>query len=349
MTIEPNFYMLAPYAVTETELVSGPPDAEDQVYNAGTTYAIGDEVWYSGKVFRSKVDSNIGNTPVDGVNWADLGTVDEGASVWASGTTYSTGDFAVYEGQLWKSAADTNTGNTPAITSAQWVRQGATNRFKAFDSFLDDEASLTDGLTYSLEFASFVSQMALMRAAGNTARVTVTDDTEGVVYDQTFSLIDDSGIIDAWEYCFGPFIYIETILVEDMPPYANADLQIVIDGDECSVAQIVVGVGVPFGAVAVGAQAGIESYSLKERGDFNRATIVARPYSDTAIFPLKIPTLQTGYVKRRLAERDSLATLYFMSGGAPYAMIAYGFFKDFDILHATSVVSDISLEIEGLG
>lgn len=347
--IEPNFFMLAPYAVTETELVSGPPDAESQIFDDAGTYQAGDLVWDAGSVFRSKVDDNTDDTSVT-ASWDDLGEVDEGALAYNAATTYALADFAVYEGQLWKSAVAGESGNTPSATSTKWVRQGATNRFKAFDGFLQDAASLSGGLTYRLEFTDYVSQMALLRATGTTARVTVTDSTDGLVYDQTFPLIDDSGIIDAWEYCFGPFLFIDTVLVEDMPPYASADIEITISTDStATIGQIVAGAGVPLGAVTTSASAGIESYSIKDRDDFNRTTIVARPFSDTAIFPLKIPTLQTGFVKSRLAAREAKASLYFMSDGAPYAMIAYGFFKDFDILHATPVISDITLEIEGLG
>lgn len=349
MTIEQNFKMLAPISVTGAELTSGPPDAENQVYDAGATYETGDEVWYAGNVFRSLVDSNTGNTPVDGANWSDLGEVDEGAAEYDASTTYGLDEYAVYQGALWKSAEASNTGNTPSEVGTEWTRQGATNRFKAFDSFLQDEAELSGGVNYTLTFADLVTDIAILRAGGNTATVTMTDVTDDEVYNETFPLQDDSGIIDAWAYCFDPFVFIDTVLVEGLPPYAGAEIGVTIDGATTSVAQLVFGASLALASVKVGTAAGIESYSLKDRDSFNRAIVAKRPYSDTVDFDLAVPALQVGYMKRRLAERDALPTLYYMSDGALYGAVAYGFFQNFDILHSTPVIADCVLEIEGLG
>lgn len=345
---DPNFNMLAPLAVTETEIVSSIPDAENQAYAGGTTYSTGNLVWHAGKVFRSKVNSNTGNTPVEGANWSDLGEVDEGALEYDAGTTYSLEAYAVYLGQLWKSAVAGESGNTPSAASVKWTRQGATNRFKAFDGFLQDAATLDGGISYVLTFADLVTDIAILRASGATLGITMTDAAEGEVYSETFELQDHSGIIDAWEYCFAPFIFNESVLAR-LPPYAGAEITISLDGEYVSVGQIIAGAGLAFGTVKVGTSVGIESYSIKERDEFNRSIVVARPYSDTASFDLAIPTEQAGYVKGRLALQEAKPALYYMTDGANYGAIVYGFFRDFDILHSTPVIADCVLEIEGLG
>ena len=40
----------------------------------GATYAQGDTVTYNSRLFISKVNGNVGNTPTEGANWALLGT-----------------------------------------------------------------------------------------------------------------------------------------------------------------------------------------------------------------------------------------------------------------------------------
>ena len=345
----PNFNVLAPLAVTGTELVSGIPDAENQIYNAGTTYATGDLAWDAGKVFRSKVDSNTGNTPVEGANWADLGEVDEGALAYNAGTTYALNDYAVYQGQLWQAAVAGESGNTPSATSVKWTRIGATNRFKAFDGFLQDTAQLSGGIPFVLEFADLVTSIAILRASGTSAVVTMTDATEGEVYNETFPLLDDSAIVDWWEYFFAPIVQSDTVLIEGLPPYAGAEIAITMTGGDVSVGQIVAGAQLTFGVVIPGSSVGLEDYSVKERDDFNRFIVVERPYSDTGNFVVKIPILQAGYVRRQLALRRALPTLFYMSDGAPYGLVAYGFFKDAEILHSTTVISEMAIEVEGLG
>jgi len=268
--LELDFKIMPPLDVTETEITTSTPDAENDVYAGGTNYAEGDLVWYSGNVWRSLQGSNTGNTPVEGAWWTDLGEVDQGADVYASGTTYAENDYAVYQGQLWKSAIASNTGNTPDAAGTEWTLQGATNRLKAFDGFIQD---------------------------GATQAVSI-----------------------------------------------NAE-----SGEAASVGQIVFGSGLALGSVKVGTSVGIESYSIKDRDDFNRSLVVARPYSDTVDFDLAVDTERVGYIKRQLALRDAMPTVFYMSGGAPYGAIAYGFFQNFDILHSTPVVADCVLEIEGLG
>jgi len=345
---DPNFNLLVPLSVTETELLSGIPDAENQTYDAGTTYAVGELVWHGGNVWRSLQDSNTGNTPVEGAWWTDLGAVDEGALEYSAGTTYNINDYAVYEGQLWKCAANSTTGVTPAVTATEWTRQGATNRLKAFDGFLQDVAVFPEAFSYTLSFPDLVTDVAILRSSGSSVNVTMTDDTEGEVFNQDFALIDDSAIVDWWAYFFAPILQIDNVLVT-LPPYAGSDIVVTFTGETVEVGQMIFGAGLALGSVKTGTSVGIESYSLKDRDDFNRSLVVARPYSDTVSFDLAIGTQQVGYVKRQLAVREALPTLYYMRDGAAYGAIAYGFFKDFDILHGTPFVSDCVLEIEGLG
>ena len=45
------------------------------VWNSGTTYAIGESVSSGGFYWISNVNSNLNNTPAEGVNWSKIGTV----------------------------------------------------------------------------------------------------------------------------------------------------------------------------------------------------------------------------------------------------------------------------------
>lgn len=281
--------------------------------------------------------------------WTDLGEVDQGASAYASGTTYNIDDYAVYEGQLWRCAADATTGVTPSITASEWTRQGATNRLKAFDGFLQDAASLSGNIRYTLEFSERVTSVSILRAVGASATITMTEDTAGVVYNETFPLLDVSSITNWYEYFFYQPAQFDTVIAETLPPYTGATINVEITGDNVSVGQVIAGNPRRVGVVKVGTSVGIESYSIKERDEFNRSIVVPRPYSDTVSFNLAINAQQVGWLKRQLALMDAQETLYYMSDGSSYGAIAYGFFRDFEILHSTAVVADCVLEIEGLG
>ena len=42
------------------------------VYSAGVTYSVGQSVLYSGSYWISNINSNLGNTPVEGANWSNV-------------------------------------------------------------------------------------------------------------------------------------------------------------------------------------------------------------------------------------------------------------------------------------
>ena len=353
-TFERDFKMMPPLPITEAEILSGIPDAENQVYDAGTTYETGDQAWHGGKVWESLVDSNTGNTPVEGASWTDLGQVDQGASEYASGTTYNTGDYAVYQGYLWSSAIDGNTGNTPSITAEpiRWTRLRRTFRYSPFDDGLVDTAVLSGDIKYRLQLSDLVTEVGILRADGATANIKMTDVTDGEVYNTDFELIDDSNVGDAWEYCFNPIIYRDTVIADGdtaLPPYAGAEIEITLAGSEVSVAQILLGQAQAHGITTIGTGVGIETYDYIERDDFNRATIVERPYSDTADFVLKIPRENVQYFKREFAKRRALPTLYYSSGSELLGAVTYGLFRNLRPIHEDSVFAECTLETESLG
>ena len=94
-------------------------DSQSQgAWASGTTYAAGDVITYSGVIYKSLVDGNVGNQP-DVTSWAGK----TAAGAWASGTTYAAGDGAVYGtgNQLYVSLVDSNVGNQPDTSPTDWA------------------------------------------------------------------------------------------------------------------------------------------------------------------------------------------------------------------------------------
>lgn len=342
---ESIFHMMPPVVVTETEILTGIPDAQNQVYSTGDRpYAAGAYVWDGGHVFLSLVDGNNAATS-DAASWQDLGEVDQGAAAWSGSA--SENQLVVSGGGLWKSTINSNT-VTPALDSNNWQYMRATFRSSPFDDVFQDTASLAGPIKYTLQTTELVTHIAVLRASGDQLSVKMTDAVDGVIYNETFSLIDDSNVRDAWEYCFNPIMYRDEFVVGPMPPYAGAEIEIEITG-EASVAQILIGHSQPHGIALVGSAAGFEAYDKIERGEFNRAKIVERSYSDTAGFILRIPKGSVGYFKREFAKRRAKPTLYYVPGFEHMGMITYGLFKGLNPISIGRVSATCTLDTEGLG
>lgn len=345
MSLDKNCVVVAPLSITNAMLTLGPPDAENQVYDAGTTYATGDEVWYNGKVFRSKVDSNTGNTPVEGANWADLGEVDEGALAWAAGTTYAEGDYAVKDGLLWRSTASSNTGNPPTATATQWQSYGPTNRLKPFDLFLNRSAVQPGSLTYTIQFTSRINSLMILTPFGGSVNITgVVDSTE--VYNKDVSIVAPTGG-GPYRYFFLPFERKNAIVLDDLPAFRNMALTVTITGGTARVAQIVAGFGESAGTVVTGSGVGFESFARVEFDAFGNPTIPDRPQQRITGFAIRNAIRDSGRLNRVLAARVQRPTGCFMRDGEEWGLVSFGVMKAFYTTFSNPTLAEYMIEIDG--
>lgn len=109
-------------------------------YAAGTTYAVGNIVYWNGNRYTSLQSSNTGNQPdisptwwqlsvgTSGANQAQWFSTDVGRMVrlfseppaYAAGTTYAAGAIVKYAGVYWTSLIAGNVGNQPDISPTDW-------------------------------------------------------------------------------------------------------------------------------------------------------------------------------------------------------------------------------------
>ena len=342
-----NFYILPGTEVTASEMLEGPPDAENQVFSiADQPYALGDRVWGDGNVYRSLVSNNSAALS-DVASWENEGPVDQGALKWVAGT-YATGTYKVHNSKLWQSAIDGN--NTePSAGSDDWTDRGPTNRFKAFDTFLDDSTEWVTGITFELDIPSRVTQIVILKPVGAQFKVTVTSASAGMVYQKTFRASRDSGG-RWWNYFNAPVRQVGAITVQDLPPYSDATIRIEIaaaEGLPVGVGQIVLGFGEAKATVTTGTGVGMESNSVKDTNAFGRPIIVGYPPSKTVSFAIRMPAVKVDDFAETMFEREAQPTAFFMRDGGPYGAVVYGLFEDFYVDHHTRVRAQCVVTIKG--
>lgn len=340
--------IFAPIEITEAHIVSGPPSAEAQVYDAGTTYAEGDEVWYTGNAWRSLQDSNTGNTPVEGAWWTDLGQVDEGADVWDVATTYALEEYAVYNARLWRSTGDGNLGNTPSASSAQWQDYGPVNRHKAFDKYLNRYSLLKGSLTYVLDMPSRATQgFALFPVGGNISITKTADATE--IYSQSTDLVRDSGGY-FYNYFNAPIETKSRVLFQDMQAAPVERITVTITGAadaQVGVAQLAFGYGYEAGIVTTGASVGLAGFVRITFDDFGNPIFPARPKQTTANFTVSLPILDNQRLLDVLARIVQKPVGAFMRDGEAYGLVAYGFLDDVFLENPNVAISNTNIKVIG--
>jgi hypothetical protein len=270
-------------------------------------------------------------------------------TVWAAGTVAAgTRRYVLPSYDLYEAAASTadNPVTGAAADPATWTKVGKVNRFAAFDNILGNPSTGT-GIAISLApDGSVTNGLALFGLSGATATVTVVDPTDGPVYSRVLSLQDDSGVFDWGTYFFSPVIAQPDHVLTDLPFYGTATVTLTMTGAG-AVGELVLGQVTDLGDTGFGSQVNILDFSRKDRDTFGNAILIRRAYADRVTYDGKVLTARAAYVRRILASVRAVPTVYIGSEQHPETVV-FGFFRDFTITLSGPMVSDCSLEVEGL-
>lgn len=376
--------IVRPMTVNDANLLSSNiAEMDYAAYNAATTYALKDRVILVSPA--ATVTMTIANPGV--VTWTGHGLPDGTPIVFTTtgalptgitaGTRYFTRDSATDTFRLctkvggnaiittgtqsgvhaataqihkvYESVQNSNTGHYPPSNSTWWLDCGATNRWSMFDTSVSSQSSSPDTLTASLRVSGRADTVALLNVSAATARVKMTDAVDGVVYDQTQTLTSDSGITDWYAYFFEPIVRKPDALFTDMPPYANAQVDITLTdtGSAVLCGAALTGLSRDIGGTMYGASLGIQDYSIKQRDDFGNYTILERAFNKRAVLPVIIDNSIVDEVATILAQYRATPTLYIGTDDFSSTWV-YGFYKDWSTAIQYVNHSICNLEVEGL-
>lgn len=346
--------VVRPLAVTSTVLtatnVSETPPA---AYSAGTTYALNAKVsvlsGFTYTVYRSLQAGNVGNTPASSPTWWEPTSTTYGE--WASGTTYALGDRVIIAAthKQYESLQAANTNKAPATNPTWWLDLGATNAWKMFDESPTSQTVNKSSIACTFATSGRIDTVALLNLSGSSATVKMTDATDGVVFNQTYSLVSDSGITDWYAYFFEPIVRQTDLLVTGMPPYANSTIDVTVAeaAQDVEIGVCVLGLSRDIGSTQYGATVGIQDYSVKQTDDFGNYTVLERAYANRANFTVWMERGITSEVKNLLAQYRATPIVY-VGSDSETSTIVYGFYKDFAVELSTPSYSVCTIEVEGL-
>ena len=238
------------------------------------------------------------------------------------------------------------TAGSPDVDTDNWIRVGPTNRWRMFDRAVGTVSTGTDQITVVLRPGQ-VRALALLDITGTSVTVTMTN-SGTTVYSRTESLNTGYGVGDWFDYFFTDIVLRRTLVLTDMPPYANGEITVTVNGvGTVGLGTLAVGSMFELGGARFGMTLGITDYSKKTTDQFGATTVVERPFSKKMTVPVVVQRADVDEVHRRLS--DIRATPVIWVGARNYEQsVIYGFYKDFSIDVAHSAVSFCSLTIEGL-
>lgn len=282
---------------------------------------------------------------------------DAGIGLYAAGATYALGDYVIVLSthHKYRSLQDGNIGQDPVTDSALptplwWTDYGMDNRWRMFDQSITSQSTNADSIEVVVTpVGQIVDSAVFLNVSASSARVQVTDAVDGLVFDQTYDLTADSGILDWYDYFFAPIVRNQNLAVGGLPLYMSAVITLTLLDAGATVAcgAAVVGLSQNLGDSQYGAQLGIQDYSVKQVDAFGNYTILERAFSKRGLFDLWVPAEYTSELQR-LLEKYRATPIIYIGTDVHAATVFYGFYKDFTINIRYMEVSVCSLEIEGL-
>lgn len=274
-------------------------------------------------------------------------------SAWASGTTYADGDRVIVTTpnihKIYESQQGSNVGNDPTTDDGTyWLEVSSTNRWKLFNGIVQEQTEQAGGMEYVLQSPNVVNSLALINVDCGEVTVQMEDATEGVVYDETFSLISDSGIQDWYAYFFEPIVRDDRLAILDLPPYANADITVTFtDAGTAKCGALIIGQFADLGFSQHGANFSIVDYSTKTTDSQGRVTITDGPYANKLELDVVLDTSAFGVARSVLTDLRTTPVVWIAEPDNRNSIV-YGYYREFDIILSNPTTSRCSLEIEGL-
>lgn len=278
---------------------------------------------------------------------------------WAAGT-YTIGQQR-YVGTTLYEVVVASTTDEPTAGAAKpeptWVRIGAINRFRMFDRVVGAPTVNAGQIEVEITPGQIVNAIAFFGLQGQEVRIEVEDPVDGVVYDRTVVLIDNSGVINWFEYFFSdieqladlPLLDLRDLSLSDLPNYGTATFKITIDAGagtaECG--ELVLGRQLPLGIANLGTRIGIEDFSRKERDAFGGFEVVERAFARRGEFSVSVDNAAVDFVARTLSRLRATPAVWVADEGRQATLI-YGYVRDWNITYIAPTLADLSLEIEGL-
>lgn len=293
--------------------------------------------------------------------------------VWSSETDYVIGDFVistethtVYRAMVDSGPSgtgpvnpDTETASfadplTPDADIRTWQIIGATNRWRIFDKKPSVQSSQADEIDVTIAPGVFVDAVGLFNLNAASVQIIITDPIDGEVYNETRTLQDNTAITDWYEYFFEPSSELTDIVFLDLPPYANAEIQVIISrtGETAFCGQLVLGGRRYFGETTVD-DSGLDGvdFSTVEQDIFGDLTTVKRAATRLNRYRIAVQSSRLQLIARVMRNlRGGRPAIFVGSRDDRIASLNYGFARDWRVDYEDSFanLSYMTIEVQGV-
>lgn len=286
---------------------------------------------------------------------------------WAVGTTYDRGDFVISTDThtVYRSLTDTNLGNDPDVEQValadpliddpdpvSWQIISATERWKMFDQKPSVPSVAADEIEVQVKPSQLWGGLAGFGIDAQSVTISVTSDSDGLVFERTLPLQDETIVTDWYSYFFEPIAEQTEFVVTDVPPYGDSTATVTFTrtGANVSVGELVFG-GVRSVGTTMVDNTGFTGldFSFVQQDEFGDLTTVRRAATRIADFEVFLSSRELlGFDSLMRALRGGVSAVWIGDPDPRKAAINYGFVRDYRAVYKSSNYSVMSLQIQGI-
>lgn len=277
-------------------------------------------------------------------------------AAWSGATTYALGArvISVVTHRVYESLVAGNLNHDPTVlANAQfWLDIAPTNKWAMFDSYNATQTTHASVIDFTTQMTGRIDSLALLNLSNAlSVRIVMTAPADGVVFDETFSLVSSAGVSDWFTYFFEDVLRMDTFFVKELPTYLNPSVRIIITGDGGSpvgVGIFSIGLSKNLGkTLHDGASVGIVDYSRKDTDEFGNFILVQRSFAKRGSFQTRIDKAQVDGVIATLTSYRAVPAVYLASEDYG-ATLLFGIFREFNVEIDRPLESLCSIDLEGL-
>lgn len=281
-----------------------------------------------------------------------IGEPDMGETVWVPYTSVpgdrrtSVVTHRVYEAVV---ASTDDPVDGVNVTPPTWVDVAPVNKWAMFDTVNSTQSTETTQLVVEVTPNEAFSAVAGFNITGATSiNITVTSVSDGVVFNQDITMIDNSAVVDAYTYFWSPFVIITEFAVLGIPPYNDATVKITVEGSNIGFGNFIVGNQIELGVANYGTSVQLLDFSRKETDEFGNTVVVKGRNSKLVDFDVTILKSRVNYVYGVVQSLTTIPSVWIGDDGTNDPTLVFGYFRDYQNNISTPTITDATIQIEGL-
>lgn len=285
----------------------------------------------------------------------------EDETVWDSALTYNY-EQSARDGHFIYAYAGTDGTNSTLRPSEDWeklpkervwIKIRPTNYYAMLDGETQTQTRVKD--VTQIEFpVNNYDAIALLDIVAESVHIELIDSvTWDVLYEHRSDMLDYTGIVDFYSYCFNTIEHRPSLYLDSLPLFNNALVRLTIEnaGGTAACGRLVCGRTHYVGETGYGANLTQESYSKKERDIFGNTTLVHSNSLNLDSYEVYVPTQSIPNTRRKFKELDAVAILFIMDeqeNSKLENLLNFGYYQSFSILIPDDQLSTASLQIKGI-